>query len=113
MASFHPPSKRKRGSDSLSGGWQRLQKAQKQSEMEANGGRAYTLEDLNELTGLSINTLTKIRRRQTPVDQRTLSDYFSTFELTLTPKDYAQTTAAARGRSQQITPLQQDWGGSH
>ncbi len=68
-------------------GWQRLEAAQKQSEMEANGGQAYTLEDLNELTGLSINTLTKVRRRQTPVDKRSLSDYFSAFNLTLTPKD--------------------------
>ena len=110
MASFHPPSKRKRGVILSLVGWQRLQEAQKQSEMEANGGRAYTLEDLNELTGLSINTLTKIRRRQTPVDKYSLSDYFSAFALSLTPKDYAQTTAAARGRSQQITPIQQDWG---
>ena len=110
MASFHPQSKRKRGVILSLVGWQRLQEAQKQSESEANGGQAYTLEELNELTGLSMNTLTKIRRRLTPVDKRSLSDYFSTFQLTLTPKDYAQTTAAVRGSSQQITPIQQDWG---
>ena len=110
MASFHPQSKRKRGVILSLVGWQRLQEAQKQSESEANGGQAYTLEELNELTGLSMNTLTKIRRRLTPVDKRSLSDYFSTFQLTLTPKDYSQTTAAVRGSSQQITPIQQDWG---
>ncbi len=110
MPSFHQRSKRKRGVILSPVGWQRLQAAQKQSEIETNGGQPYTLEDLNELTGLSINTLTKVRRRQTPVDQRTLSDYFSAFHLTLTPNDYARATAATVVHREQITPIQQDWG---
>ncbi len=87
MPSFHKRSKRKRGVLLSPIGWQRLHKAQEQSEREANGGQPYTLEDLNQLTGLSINTLTKVRRRQTPVDQQTLEDYFSAFNLTLIPSE--------------------------
>ncbi len=72
MPTFHQQSKRKRGVILSPVGWQRLQAAQKQSEIEANNGQPYTLEDLNELTGLSLNTLTKVRRRQTPIDKRSL-----------------------------------------
>ncbi len=110
MPSFHQRSKRKRGVILSPMGWQRLQAAQKQSEREGNGGNPYTLEDLNELTGLSINTLTKVRQRKTPVDQRTLENYASAFNLTLTPRDYARATAATRVHRKQITPIQQDWG---
>ncbi len=110
MPSFHQQSKRKRGVILSPVGWQRLQAAQKQSEIEANNGQPYTLEDLNELTGLSLNTLTKVRRRQTPIDKRSLEDYFSAFNLTLTPRDYAKPTGATGVRSEPITPIQQDWG---
>lgn len=58
MPSFYQQSKRKRGVILSPVGWQRLQAAQKHSEIEVNRGQPYTLEDLNELTGLSINTLT-------------------------------------------------------
>ncbi len=110
MPSFHQRSKRKRGVILSPVGWQRLQAAQKQSEIEANNRQRYTLEDLNELTGLSINTLTKVRRRKTFVDKRTLEDYFSAFHLTLTPNDYVRATAATVVHREQITPIQQDWG---
>ncbi|MDJ0570141.1 MAG: NB-ARC domain-containing protein [Pleurocapsa sp. MO_192.B19] len=110
MPSFNQRSKRKRGVILSPLGWQRLQAAQKQSEREANGRQPYTLEDLNELTGLSLNTLTKIRRRQTAVDKRSLLDYFSTFHLTLTPRDYARATAATVVHREPITTIQQDWG---
>ena len=110
MPSFHKRSKRKRGVLLSPVGWQRLQKAQEQSEREANGGQPYTLENLNELTGLSINTLTKVRRRQTPVDQQTLEDYFSAFNLTLIPSDYIRPTSATKARTKQVIPIQQDWG---
>ncbi len=110
MPSFNQRSKRKRGVILSPLGWQRLQAAQKQSEIKVNNRQAYTLEDLNELTGLSINTLTKVRQRKNPVDQRTLEDYFSAFHLTLTPRDYTRATAVTRVPRQQITPIQQDWG---
>ncbi len=110
MPNFHQQSKRKRGVILSPVGWQRLQAAQKQSEIEANRGHPYTLEDLNELTGLSLHTLSRVLRRKTPVDQRTLQDYFSAFNLTLTPKDYTRPTAETGFSRQPITPIQQDWG---
>jgi len=80
--------KRKRGVIISLQGWQRLYSAQKISEQENNEGIAYTLEDLNDLTGLSSHTLTKVRRRQSPVDKQTLECYFNTFDLNLTDQDY-------------------------
>ena len=90
MFSSSQRSKRKRGVILSLEGWQRLQSAQKTAENKANGGEPYTLEELNELTGLSSHTLTKVRRRQTPVDRQTLADYFNAFNLILTPQDYTR-----------------------
>lgn len=71
-------------------GWQRLCSAQAEAELKTNGGNSYTLEDLNELTGLSAHTLTKVRRRQNPVDRQTLENYFQAFDLDLTTQDYTK-----------------------
>ncbi|KST61780.1 hypothetical protein BC008_06970 [Mastigocoleus testarum BC008] len=109
MPNFHHRSKRKRGVILSPEGWQRLYSAQAQSEIEANKGESYTLEDLNELTGLSPHTLTKVRRRQSPVDKRSLEDYFNTFNLTLTLRDYVLPTSETKIYQQRVTPIQQDW----
>ena len=69
-------------------GWRRLQEAQTQFERQRNSGNPYTLEQLNELTGLSLKTLTKVRGHKTTVDRQTLADYFSAFNLALTANDY-------------------------
>ncbi|MDJ0591211.1 MAG: NB-ARC domain-containing protein [Pleurocapsa sp. MO_226.B13] len=110
MSKFHQRSQRKRGVILSAVGWQRLQSAQTQAERELNKRHRYTLEDLNELTGLSSHTLTKIRRRKAPVDKRSLEDYFSAFNLTLTPSDYTKPTSATQIKKEKIIPLQQDWG---
>ena len=110
MANFQRRSQRKRGVILSPVGWQRLQSAQARAEREANHRHPYTLEDLNEITGLSSHTLTKIRRRKAPVDKRSLEDYFSAFNLTLTPSDYIRPTSATKIRSEKVIPLQQDWG---
>ena len=109
MFSSSQRSKRKRGVILSSEGWHRLKAAQTNSEIEANGGTPYTLEDLNELTGLSSHTLTKVRRRQTPVDRQTLEDYFKTFNLTLTPRDYTRPTQETKVRIESITPIEPNW----
>ena len=90
MFSYNSRSRRKRGVILSSAGWQRLKLAQTISEMEVNGGIPYTLEELNELTDLSFHTLTKVRRRQTPVDRQTLEYYFQAFKLILFPQDYVR-----------------------
>ncbi|MDJ0636904.1 MAG: NB-ARC domain-containing protein [Xenococcaceae cyanobacterium MO_188.B29] len=110
MANLHQRSKRKRGVILSPIGWQRLQEAQEQSEREANHKQPYTLENLNEITGLSPHTLTKIRRRKNSVDKRSLEDYFSAFNLTLTPSDYLKPTSATQTQQEKVTPIQQDWG---
>ena len=90
MFSSSQRTKRKRGVILSSEGWQRLYVAQRSSEMENNAGMTYTLEDLNQITGLSSHTLTKVRRRQSPVDRQTLECYFQAFDLTLEEKDYTK-----------------------
>ncbi|MBW4466444.1 MAG: AAA-like domain-containing protein [Pegethrix bostrychoides GSE-TBD4-15B] len=80
--------KRKRGVLLSSQGWQRLQAAEHLAAIQQNEGRAYSLEQLSQQTQLSANTLTKVRRRQKPVDQLTLEAYFAAFDLSLSPNDY-------------------------
>ena len=90
MFSSSQRSRRKRGVILSREGWERLKSAQRSAEAETNQGISYTLEDLNELTGLSSHTLTKVRRRQKPVDKQTLEDYFNAFNLSLTNSDYTK-----------------------
>lgn len=90
MFSSSQRSKRKRGVILSQEGWQRLKSAQEKAETQINQGIPYTLEELNELTGLSSHTLTKVRRRQKPVDRQTLEDYFKAFDLNLTKIDFTK-----------------------
>ena len=85
-----PSQKRRRGVILSSQGWQRLQAAQYLSAARDKAGSPYTLEQLSDCprgtskadrTGLSTKTLTKVRRRQNPVDQPTLAAYFPCFKL--------------------------------
>lgn len=84
------PPKRKRGVILTHRGWQRLQRAQHQSEMEDNNGVPYTLEQIGERTQMSPNTIAKIQRRQIAVDRHSLESYFSRFNLILNVDDYTQ-----------------------
>jgi hypothetical protein len=83
-------SKRQRGVILSASGWQRLQAAKHQSEIQGNFAQPYTLEKLTELTGLSNNTVTKVQHRQVAVDQQTLAAYFRAFGLTLESTDYVK-----------------------
>jgi len=93
MYGYNPKLKRKRGVVLSTSGWQRLQSAQSQAESNDNGGALYTLEDLNELTKLSSHTLTKIKRRQSPVDIQSLESYFQAFGLKLSSHDFCRPTS--------------------
>lgn len=83
-----PSQKRRRGVILSSQGLQRLQAAEYLSAARDNAGNPYTLEQLSDRTGISTKTLTKVRRRQNPVDQPTLAAYFNTFGLSLGVDDY-------------------------
>lgn len=80
--------RRKRGVILSPQGWQRLQMAEQQAADLHNAGKAYTLEQLGERTGLSPNTITKVRRRRLAVDRQTLEFYFNALNLALNPDDY-------------------------
>ncbi|MEM9767628.1 MAG: WD40 repeat domain-containing protein [Cyanobacteria bacterium P01_D01_bin.71] len=103
-------SKRKRGVILSLEGWERLQDAQERSEIAVNGAHPYTLEELHRLTGLSPHTLTKVRRRKTAVDIRSLEDYFSAFNLTLISSDYSRDRSATAARRKPARAARQDWG---
>ena len=81
------PPRRKRGVILTRRGWQRLRRAQHQSEIEDNDGIPYTLEQIGERTHMSPNTIAKIQRRQVAVDRQSLELYFSAFNLALDPDD--------------------------
>lgn len=112
--------KRRRGVRLSSQGWERLQTAEAQQAAKDNDRQSYTLEALTEITGLSINTLTKVRSGKAPVDPQTIADYFEAFGLTLTPEDYVHPEAVADDRSAAVTEAaiangqiatgQVDWG---
>lgn len=95
--------KRKRGVILTLQGWQRLRAAKQQSELQDNSGHSYTLEELRERTTLSLNTLTKIQRRQTPVDKQSLEAYFKAFNLVLKPSDYTKLDPDNPESRQEIT----------
>ncbi|HAJ60364.1 MAG TPA: family 3 adenylate cyclase [Cyanobacteria bacterium UBA8543] len=90
MSITNQPPKRRRGVILTLQGWQRLEAAKRQSEIQENAGNPYTLEGLSERVNLSINTLIKIRRRQVGVDRHSLEGYFSAFNLTLSSSDYTK-----------------------
>ncbi len=90
MAIANQPLKRRRGVILTLQGWQRLQAAQRQSEIQENLGNPYTLEELRERTTLSLNTLAKVQHRQVAVDRQSLECYFSAFNLTLELGDYTK-----------------------
>lgn len=105
-----PDQKRKRRGVLLSsGGLQRLQNAQEQSAITENDGYAYTLEQLSNLTGLSVRSIGRIRSGETAVDRQTLEDLFCTFNLTLTEQDYIP----PEGGTEQpllVKSIAPDWG---
>ena len=92
--------KRRRGVILSFQGWQRLQSAEQLVAVQRNGGNPFTLEQLSEATGLSPNTLTKVRRRQKPVDFATLDTYFGTFDLALEPTDLVTPEVHVRASNQ-------------
>ena len=92
------PAKRKRGILLSKKGWQRLQSAEMQYVNQHNDGKLLTLQDLSDRTGLSANTLARVRGRKIAVDQQTLEAYFRSFQLTLGVEDYTDSDGILNGR---------------
>ncbi|MGL5062627.1 MAG: NB-ARC domain-containing protein, partial [Microcoleus sp.] len=90
-------------------GLQRFQEAVERSAIAKNGGYPYTLEQLSNLTGISVRSIGRIRSCKTAVDRQTLEDFFRAFNLTVTDRDYIQQEAAAPA-PQPVESIAQDWG---
>lgn len=89
-------------------GLQRFQDTQAQLAI-ANGGYTYTLEQLSNLTGLSVRSIGRLRTCKAAVDRQTLEDLFGTFNLTLTEQDYIQPEPEAPQR-EPVKSIAQNWG---
>ncbi len=76
-------SRRNRGLMLTIEGWQKLQDARREVEIQENFGDRYTLEKLSEKTGLAPRTVAKILNREVGVDKRTLAQVFKAFNLAL------------------------------
>lgn len=102
-------SARVRGVILSSQGWQRFQTAKQQAELEANWGKRFTQEDLNERTGLSLNTLTRITKRELGVDRQSLELLFQAFGLDLTKADFTPPITAQEASAPHWANPQHDW----
>jgi WD40 repeat protein/transcriptional regulator with XRE-family HTH domain len=102
-------SKRVRGVILSPLGWQRFQTAKQQTESTKTLGKRLTQEDLNNRTGLSLNTLSRIFKRELGVDLQSLALLFQSFGLILTSADYASPVSVHEPFAQQRDNPQQDW----
>src|SRR5579883_1869138 len=86
-------------------GWQKFQTAKQQAESDETWGKHFTQEDLSGRTGLSLNTLSRLFKRQQGVDRQSVEYLFRAFGLALTQADLASSEELEIRR---INP-QQDW----
>jgi transcriptional regulator with XRE-family HTH domain len=84
-----PKSKRGRGVILTTQGWQKLQQAMLLAESEHNFGLRFTREQLNQLTGLSLQTISRILKRQEAVDKLSIEYFLRAFGLQLSQGDCA------------------------
>ena len=78
-------------------GWQRFQVAKQQTESAQSRGKHLTQEDLRDRTGLSINTLYRVLKREQGVDRQSLEHLFEAFGLELTKADHTSAMLQGRG----------------
>jgi transcriptional regulator with XRE-family HTH domain len=90
-------------------GWQRFQAAKQQAELEEIWGKHFTQENLSERTALSLNTLSRIFKREQGVDRQSLEYLFQAFGLELTTADFTSPNASWEDLLSQRSNPQQDW----
>ncbi|NUN66816.1 hypothetical protein HCU40_19140 (plasmid) [Pseudanabaena biceps] len=69
-------------------GWGKFLAAKIQAEFDENAGDHFTLEELSERMGLSLNTIAKVLGRSEPIDKQSLQWAFRAFGLELSKNDY-------------------------
>jgi WD40 repeat protein len=89
-------------------GWQRFQTAKHQAESDETWGKHFTQEDLSDRTGLSLNTLARIFKREHGVDRQSVEYLFRAFGLELMKTDLTSPTSSEETESRWTNP-QQDW----
>jgi transcriptional regulator with XRE-family HTH domain len=104
----HSTSFRVRGVILSPQGWQKFQTAKQQAESSETWGKRFTQEDLSDRTGLSLNTLTRIFKRELGVDRHSLEYLFRAFGLELTKADLTSPAVPEETQSRWTNP-QQDW----
>jgi WD40 repeat protein/transcriptional regulator with XRE-family HTH domain len=90
-------------------GWQRFQAAKQQVESAETWGKHLTQEDLSERTGLSLNTLYQVLKRERGVDRQSLEYLFRAFGLELTKVDHTSSVASEANPASQRANPHQDW----
>jgi WD40 repeat protein/transcriptional regulator with XRE-family HTH domain len=101
-------SSRVRGAILSPQGWQKFQTAKQQAESDETWGKRFSQEDLSDRTGLSLNTLARIFKRELGVDRQSLEYLFRAFGLELTQADLTSPASSQETLSRWTNP-QQDW----
>jgi WD40 repeat protein/transcriptional regulator with XRE-family HTH domain len=99
-----------RGVVLTSQGWEKLQAAKAQAELNENAGDRFTQEELSERMGLSLTTLSKVLRRSAPVDEQSLQRAFRAFGLKLNKNDYTRPGGVTEAIVLPAEQYQRDWG---
>lgn len=90
-------------------GWQRFQVAKQETEAEETESKHFTQEDLSDRTTLSLNTLSRIFKREQGVDRQSLEYLFRAFGLELKTADFTSPTALGEESQSLRANPQQDW----
>ncbi|XKI47977.1 NB-ARC domain-containing protein [Altericista sp. CCNU0014] len=102
--------KRERGAILTMKGWQKLQQAMQAAEAAQNWGQRFTREQLSERTGLSLQTISRILKREEAVDRRSIEYFLRGFELQLSQEDCAPPTIPFEELATRQEDPQHDWG---
>jgi WD40 repeat protein/transcriptional regulator with XRE-family HTH domain len=103
-------SKRDRGVILTAKGWQKLQQAMQTAAAGENWGQRLTREQLSDRTGLSLQTISRILKREAAVDRLSIEYFLSGFDLTLSPGDCAPPTLPFEELAARQDDPHQDWG---
>jgi WD40 repeat protein/transcriptional regulator with XRE-family HTH domain len=103
-------SRRDRGVILTAKGWQKLQQAMQTAEAEQNWGQRFTREQLSDRTGLSLQTISRILKREAAVDRLSIEYFLRGFKLSLSTGDCASPTSPFEELAARQESAHQDWG---
>lgn len=80
-------------------GWQKFQQAKQALERQQNWDQPLTREQLSEMTGLSVQTIGRILRREEGVDRQSLERFLGAFGILMEFGDYVRPAQTSRSES--------------